>query len=112
MGRARTRENFPRMKIRGGRRRREAEIVRAWRAVNAIDFAALGRAFENVGRAAVAMVEAVTAAAGRMVRTFRAAWWVANRNVGIRWIATHQLPAHPSPWAAPIVAGTRIGGVG
>lgn len=102
MGRARTRENFPRMKVRGGRRRRDAEIVQAWRAVNAIDFAALGRALENVGRAAVAMVEAVTTAASKLVQTVRIAWWVANRNTRIRWVATHQLPAHPSPWAAPI----------
>lgn len=85
------------MKARGGRRRRDAEIEQAWRAVNAIDFAALGRALENVGRAAVAMVEAVTAAAGRVVRTFRRAWWVANHNTRVRWVATHQLPAHPSP---------------
>jgi hypothetical protein len=106
MGRARTRENFPRMKLRGGRRRRNAEIVQAWRAVNAIDFAALGRALESVGRAAIAMVEAISAAANRMVRTFRTALWVANRNTRIQWIATHQLPAHPSPWAAPITKET------
>lgn len=106
MGRARTRENFPRMKVRGGRRRRDAEITQAWRAVNAIDFAALGRALENVGRVAVAVVEAITAAASKFVQTVRTALWVANRNTRIRWVATHQLPAHPSPWAAPITKET------
>lgn len=106
MGRARTRENFPQMKVRGGRRRRDAEITQAWRAVNAIDFAALGRAVENIGRAAVAMVEAVTAVASKFVQTVRIGWWVANRNARIRWVSTHQLPATPSPWAAPITKET------
>lgn len=106
MGRARTRENFPRMKLRGGRRRRDAEIKQAWRTVQAIDFAALGRALENVGRAVGAMVAAVTTAVTNLVDTFRIAWWVANRNTRIRWVATHQLPAHPSPWAAPTTKET------
>jgi len=94
------------MKVRGGRRRRNAEITQAWRAVNAIDFAALGRVLEDVGRAAVAMAEVVSAAASRMVSIFRIALWVTNRNARIRWFATHQLPAHPSPWAAPITKET------
>jgi hypothetical protein len=95
------------MKVRGGRRRHDAEIVQAWRAVNAIDFAALGRALENVGHAAVAMVDAFTAAATKFVQTFRTAWWVARHNTRVRWVATHQLPAHPSPWAAPIFQETE-----
>lgn len=111
MSRARTRENFPRMKVRGVRRRRDAELTRYWRTVEKVDWSALGRAIEGIGEAAVKVVDQAAAAVRRFtsgfVRALNVALWADRQNRRNRWVATHQLPATVSPWAAPVQCTER-----
>jgi hypothetical protein len=94
------------MKVRGGRRRRDAQVTHAWRSVQTIDWDALGRAMQRIGEAAVAVVAAVERTANAWVRAFKIAAWSTRLNTRNRWVATHQLPARPSPWAAPLMKET------
>lgn len=111
MSRARTPENFPRMKVRGGRRRRNAEITRAWHTVSTIDWGAIGRVFDGFGRAVVRATEVIADVAQQIakaaIQSVTVALWLARRNRDDRWVATHQLPATVSPWAAPVQCTER-----
>ncbi len=111
MSKPRTPENFPRMKVRGGRRRRNAEITRAWKTVHTIDWGAISRVFDGFGHVVVRATEAVATLAQRIakaaIRSATIALWVASRNVENQWVATHQLPATVSPWAAPVQCTER-----
>lgn len=99
------------MKVRGGRRRRDAEITRYWRAVKTIDWSGLASAFDGfmtgIGRA----INNLAAAAERVVKAYvlssKVTWWLSGQNARNRWVATHQLPAAVSPWAAPVQCTER-----
>ena len=93
MSHPRTPEHFPRMKVRGGRRRRDARIRQAWRGAShafvriEADFRAFADAMRGVGRALAAV---------------RTTFWLARRRARDQWLSRHMLTDTPSPWAAPI----------
>jgi hypothetical protein len=95
-------ENFPRMKVRGGRRRRDARFRTYWTSVQDIDWSSLAvriqAAFDGMARA----FEEAGRQLGRMIATTRAALAVHLWRQHNHWVATHQLPATPSSYAAPI----------
>ncbi|QKS17295.1 hypothetical protein HUN59_14725 [Curtobacterium sp. Csp2] len=102
MSRPRTPDQFPRMKVRGGRRRHDASFREAWRGVGTAA-AGLGAAFVEMRVRAgefVFTMQAVRAA-------LRASFWLARRRARDQWISRRMLPATPSPWAAPIWKDTR-----
>ncbi|QKS13934.1 hypothetical protein HUN58_14565 [Curtobacterium sp. Csp1] len=59
----------------------------------------LGDAIAEIGRTAVRAAEVIGRSFYLVVRLAR---WIERQRNRDRWVATHQLPAHPSPWAAPI----------
>lgn len=108
MGRARTRENFPRMKDRAAARqvRRQRRTVVAF--VRILPEASrfmqqLSDAVAEIGRVAARAAETIGSSFHRAVRL---AMWIERQHNRNRWVATHQLPAQPSPWAAPITKET------
>lgn len=101
MSKPRTPEHFPRMKVRGGRRRRDAELTRYWRAVHTIDWATIGIRVKAAFDGFATALNHVGAQLARMQEVYRLRSWVATHQRHNAWVATHQLPATPSPYAAP-----------
>lgn len=112
MSKPRTPEHFPRMKVRGYRRHRNAQITHAWRSASRIDWAGVHDALAQVGRSAAVAVEQLADFGNTMrvsmLRAMNVGLWLAQRAVRNRWVATHQLTATVSPYAAPMV---RVEGV-
>lgn len=108
MGRPRTREHFPRMKDRaaGRRMRRRADAVSAWvRILPDISrfMKRMAEAIAEMGRVVVRTAEVVGRA---FYNAARLAGWIERQHRRNEWVATHQLPATVSPWAAPITKET------
>lgn len=104
MSRPRTPEHFPRMKVRGGRRRLQAKVEQAWRGP-AEAAASFGRAVIRITANFHAFAEAMDRLAeqARQLRIATlASFWLARRRARDEWLSRRMLPATPSPWAAPI----------
>lgn len=104
MSRPRTPEHFPRMKVRGGRRRLHAQIDQSWRGT-AETAARFGRAVIRITADFHAFAEAMDRLAeqARQLRiAVLASFWLARRRARDQWLSRRMLPATPSPWAAPI----------
>lgn len=105
----RTRENFPHMKDRAAGRRIARERA-AWR--RGLDAAGtmldqLRNAFDRLSSVVVDTFRAINRALTRIQSAFYVAARQTQLNNRIRWVATHQLPAAPSPWAAPVQCTER-----
>lgn len=103
MSKPRTPEHFPHMKVRGGRRRRDAQIAQTWRGMRAIDWSAIGRVFDGMAGALTKLGTAVV----RVRLIIGASFHMAMLRQHNAWVATHQLPVKPSPYALPIHGGQR-----
>lgn len=106
MSRPRTPEHFPRMKVRGGRRRRDAEITRAWRAFERVDLTTIVRAFNSLAAAVAETFATIKRALAEIRTATLVGFWLARRRARDQWLARRMLPATPSPWAAPIREAT------
>lgn len=102
MSRPRTLEHFPRMKVRGGRRRRDAEITRAWRVFERVDISSLARGFNHLVAAVAETFATIKRALAEIRTAALVGFWLARRRARDQWLARRMLPATPSPWAAPI----------
>jgi hypothetical protein len=101
MSRPRSREHFPRMKVRGGRRRLNAQIAKAWRGTND-SIATASQHFVRISVDARAFVEAMDRMARHVVHyAFVVVPWLERRQRADEWVSSHMLTATPSPWAAP-----------
>lgn len=101
MSRPRTPENFPRMKVRGGRRRLSAQIGQAWSGMAEAAFKA-GRAFVRISAQVGPFVEAMERVRWQLRIATLVSSWLARRRARDQWLSRRMLPATPSPWAAPI----------
>lgn len=101
MSRPRTREHFPGMKVRGGRRRLHSQIGSIWIDVTEAASKA-GRAFVRVSAQVGPFVEAMERVRRHLRITTLANFWLARRQARDQWLSRRMLPATPSPWAAPI----------
>jgi hypothetical protein len=106
MGRPRTREHFPRMKDRAAgrriRRTRKTVFVDIFPSITKF-VNAMAKAFDEMARTVARVLNDVGNAARRWAEIFS---WLEAQKRRNRWVSTHQLPAHPSPWAAPITKET------
>ncbi|MDR6574324.1 hypothetical protein J2X60_002983 [Curtobacterium sp. 320] len=105
MSRPRTPEHFPRMKVRGGRRRLNAQIGQAWSGMAETAFKA-GRAFVHISAQVGPFVEAMERVRRQLRIGTLVGYWLARRRARDQWLSRHMLPATPSPWAAPTQKGS------
>lgn len=103
MSKPRTPEHFPRMKVRGGRRRHDASV----REAPLFDWAGLAVRVQAALESFAAGLRRIGESLTRMQEAYRVRSAVAARQRVNQWVATHQLPATPSPWAAPIEGARR-----
>ena len=101
MSRPRTREHFPRMKVRGGRRRLRAHVRQAWRDV-AVSASKVGTAFVRIVVDTTAFTEAMVRVSRHVRVAAQVGFWLARRRARDQWLSRRMLTATPSPWAAPI----------
>lgn len=101
MSRPRTREHFPRMKVRGGRRRLHARIEQTLRGLHQ-PIAKLSQAFVRIEVDVRAFADAMDRIACHINTAVLAANWLARRRARDQWLSRRMLTATPSPWAAPL----------
>ncbi|UWD83624.1 hypothetical protein NY057_05105 [Curtobacterium flaccumfaciens] len=101
MSRPRTLEHFPRMKVRGGRRRLHSQIGSIWTDVSEAASKA-GRVFVRISAQVGPFVEAMERVRRQLRIATLAGFWLARRQARDQWLSRRMLPATPSPWAAPI----------